>query len=123
MGSVDELRGRLVPFVEQGHQFRIAMVLIRVHDAQWQTVKKVFTPWWMGDPGLNKKVKSAGPCLPSLLRPEKMPGYANKQGAPALNAVNILKACPIISLSSVSQASVNEKLGFGNDPFPNIAIS
>ena len=51
---------------------------------------------------------SAGPCLPSLLRPEKMPGYANKQGAPALNAVNILRVCPMISFSSVSQASVNE---------------
>lgn len=37
-----------------------------------------------------------------------MPGYANKQGAPALNAVNILKGCPMISFSSVSQASVNE---------------
>ncbi len=37
-----------------------------------------------------------------------MPGYANKQGAPALNVVNILKVCPMISFSSVSQASVNE---------------
>lgn len=55
---------------------------------------------------------SAGLCLPSLLRPEKMPGYANKQGAPALNAVNILEGCPMISFSSVSQASVNERGDF-----------
>src|SRR5690606_31796041 len=49
----------------------------------------------------------------SLLRPEKMPGYANKQGAPTLNAVNVFAACPIVSSSSVSQASVIEIGVFG----------
>ncbi|MDZ7650247.1 MAG: hypothetical protein U5K54_25675 [Cytophagales bacterium] len=39
---------------------------------------------------------STGLCLPSLLRPEKMPGYSNKQGTPALNAVNILMANPYL---------------------------
>jgi hypothetical protein len=38
-------------------------------------------------PALNcagKIIESAGLCLPSLLRREKMPGYANEQSDPAL---------------------------------------
>jgi hypothetical protein len=43
-------------------------------------------------PALNcagKRIESAGLCLPSLLRREKMPGYANEQSDPALWLFNI----------------------------------
>jgi hypothetical protein len=62
-------------------------------------MKIKFTRWWMGVPGVNGITakaakcrinlrKDAGPCLPSLLRREKMPGYANKQKAPAPNILS-----------------------------------
>jgi len=38
-----------------------------------------------------------------------MPGYANKQEATALSAVNIFEAGSIVSLLSVSQASAKRR--------------
>ena len=52
--------------------------------------------------------KSAGLCLPSLLRREKMPGYANEQSGPALCIFNIFSVDPI-SHTFVSHASVETK--------------
>ena len=55
-----------------------------------------------------RDVSSVVLCLPSLLRREKMPGYANKQGAPTLNEVNIEFMNPITLITIVSHAPVIE---------------
>jgi hypothetical protein len=68
----------------------------------------------MGTLGMNKRgflrscllVKDAGLCLPSSLRREKMPGYANKK-APAPNILNIGEKSSMVPFPFVSHASAN----------------
>lgn len=66
---------------------------------------------------MNSSISSVGLCLPSLLRREKMPGYANKQGAPTLNEVNIFVWLSINPITIVSHAPV---IDLGGHRFSNI---